>query len=238
MATSPPLATWLLPGMHGSGELFAPFAAALGPSFLPCGIDYNTSGIGCYRALEAALRREMSGASRFAVIAESFSGPTALRLAARPPRGLCAIVLVASFASNPRPALKHLSALLARAPVCAPPAWLIRRSMLGSSASKELVEDVRAAIAQARPALMRARLSAVLKVDERAALQRLAVPVLWLWARQDRLIPCGYPRKLLAAAPTRLEQSGLAGPHLLLQRYPRRSARIIGDWLRKRSSMV
>jgi len=224
--------------MHGSGELFAPLAAALGPKFEPCGLDYNTAGLGCYRALEDALRTRMGSGRRFVVLAESFSGPVALRLAAHPPQGLFAVVVVASFASNPRPALAPLSKLLAHVGFAAPPNWLIRRTMLDGSASSELVQQVHDVIACAPLAMLRARLEAALQVDVRDVLHHFEVPVLWVAATRDRLVPSRYVRRLLAAAPERLEQRAMTGPHLLLQRYPQDSARIIRSWLVHQSSKL
>ena len=67
-----------------------------------------------YDALEPWLRDRLP-AEPFVLLAESFSGPLALRLAADPPVGLQGVILVASFARAPVRFPAWLAKLVSRA---------------------------------------------------------------------------------------------------------------------------
>ncbi|MCA9686896.1 MAG: alpha/beta hydrolase, partial [Myxococcales bacterium] len=102
--TPPPLRVLLLPGLDGTGRLFAPLLPALPSNWRPEVVAYPGGEVLGYDALEGQLRAAFAGEDTL-VIAESFSGPLAIRLAADPPPGLRALVLVATFARPPAPRL-------------------------------------------------------------------------------------------------------------------------------------
>src|SRR5262249_36681451 len=83
----------LLPGLDGTGALFAPFLPELDHAFKPHVIAYPTEEV---MPQESELPREP-----FAIVAESFSGPIALSIVVRPPPNLLAVVLVATFVESP-----------------------------------------------------------------------------------------------------------------------------------------
>jgi len=75
---------------------------------------------------------------------------------------------------------------------------------------------VEAAIGGVRPAVLAARVRAILAIDVAIELQSCSVPVLYLSATEDRLVrpsSLAYIRQLYPA----VESATLAGPHLLLQ---------------------
>jgi pimeloyl-[acyl-carrier protein] methyl ester esterase len=94
MSASSPLALLLLPGIHGTPDLFAPFIGAL-RSPLPrvvaaAGVTYPPSEPLSYGALTAvaadaaaALTAATPPGTRLLILGESFSGPIALALAAQ-----------------------------------------------------------------------------------------------------------------------------------------------------------
>ena len=92
----------LLPGLDGTGRLFTPFARCLERSFDATVITYPPDRLRNYEELSAEVARALPEPPFF-IIAESFSGPVALKVAAREPPGLKAVILTASFVSNPRP---------------------------------------------------------------------------------------------------------------------------------------
>lgn len=74
----------LLPGMDGTGTLFDPLLAVLPKTCQIKVIKYPTDASLTYEELERyVIERLPIGRSPLIVIAESFSGPIALRLAAR-----------------------------------------------------------------------------------------------------------------------------------------------------------
>jgi thioesterase domain-containing protein len=73
----------LLPGMDGTGELFAPFLAALGPDQAVVVVRYPTDRELGYAELEQVARAALPVDQPFILLGESFSGPVAIcRLAA------------------------------------------------------------------------------------------------------------------------------------------------------------
>ncbi len=92
----------LLPGLDGTGRLFAPLRRELGPHFDSMVVAYPADRLRNYDELSADVAKQLPS-SQFTLVAESFSGPVALKVAARNPPGLVAVVLCASFAACPRP---------------------------------------------------------------------------------------------------------------------------------------
>ena len=121
---------WLLPGMHGTTEMFEPLRAALPSRFdvAPIGYPHDVA-----LGYDALLERLVAPGVPFAIVAESFSGPLAIRFAAKRPEGLRALVLVSSFARCPVAAPRFAAPFLVprwfRSP---PPPFVIRALMLGA----------------------------------------------------------------------------------------------------------
>jgi pimeloyl-ACP methyl ester carboxylesterase len=216
----------LLPGLDGSGALFEPFLECLAgidavvvryPDRLRADLDAHA-----HHAAAA-----IGDAQRCIVVAESFSGPVALRLQRRDPR-VEAVVLVASFVRCPHPLLRvlplSLIAAFARHLVSRP---LLRMFCLGEHAPQERVDELRNAV-QVLPAdVMRTRLALLRSLDESAALLAVRVAVLHLRATRDRLVSAS----LRAAAPRgSFREIDIDGPHFLLQACPDACRRAIVEW--------
>src|SRR5438105_3993436 len=90
--------------MDGTGELFAPFVAALGREFNVKVVAYPTAAPLGYDELESVARAALPAEGPYVILGESFSGPIAISLAASGSPGLKGLVLCCSFVSNPRPA--------------------------------------------------------------------------------------------------------------------------------------
>ncbi len=218
MAPLPPLV--LLPGMDCTGTLFAPLITALGPAVDTHPMAYPRDQVLDYDALEGIVRRDLPVIRPFLVVAESFSGPLAIRLAASPPPGLAGVVLVATFASSPVPIPGWLARTLRPALAAAhPPRGLVVRRQLGPDAPEALADALMAAIHSVELPVMAGRQIAVLEVDERAQLERAAVPVAYLQAAQDSTVPARSGRAIQALCPE-LHFERVPGPHLLLQSEP------------------
>src|SRR5512134_1470741 len=105
----------LIPGLDGTGDLFASFVAAMGD--IECQvIAYPPGRPMDYRMHEAHVRERLPLDGDFVLLAESFSGPVGVAIAAAPPRGLRGLILCCTFASNPLPVLGPLRRLLAAFP--------------------------------------------------------------------------------------------------------------------------
>ena len=210
----PDLTIVLLPGMDGTGDLFEPFTRCTPRGFAPLVVPLPASGD--YDALTGAVRDRLPSAGRFVLLAESFSGPLAVRLAATMRERVLAVIFCNSFVAAPRRAILRLlpwTLLLALPRRDA----LVRRLLTGRDASPELWAAVSRAIEQTPPRVLAQRMRAVFSLTDSAAPS--GTPVLYLHGNDDRLVP---ERAIAAVAvrSARFVRKDIAGPHLLLQASP------------------
>ncbi|WP_437660778.1 alpha/beta fold hydrolase [Sorangium sp. So ce1182] len=229
-----PLKLLLLPGLDGTGALFAPFLEALSADIAPEVVSYPADRALDYDALEALVAERLPADGPYALLGESFSGPLALRLASRRPGGLVGVVLVATFVTNPVWIVPSLARHLVGAWLFRrrPPAFVARRYLVGARASAEWLERFAANAETVDPAVMAARVREVLTVDARTLLQGCAAPLLYLGAAGDALVPPRVLRELCRLRPD-LECATVEAPHLVLQLAPEASARAIEEFLRR-----
>lgn len=221
----------LLPGLDGSGRLFAPFVAAGPRAFEPEPVSFPPDRPLDYDELAALIRPRLPR-GRFVLLAESFSGPLAVRLAAERPRGLAALILAATFLHRPLDPLLHpvrglVGARLFGAPMPAP---VIRHFMAGPDAPDAIVAEVQRAVAAVHADVLAHRSSEALRVDARDALAGVAVPILFLAPTRDRLIRRDAHEDVLALRPD-AEVALLDAPHMVLQRSPHASLARIEEFL-------
>src|SRR5581483_8651961 len=95
----------LLPGMDGTGLLFQPWIAAKPDGFDVQVIDYPVDAELGYEDLWPLVRARLPQNRPYFLLAESFSGPLGVMLAAEAPPGLRGLMLCCTFAKNPRPSL-------------------------------------------------------------------------------------------------------------------------------------
>jgi pimeloyl-[acyl-carrier protein] methyl ester esterase len=224
----------LMPGMDGTGELFADFVSCL-PHHLPATIiRYSDQPLG-YADLLPLVKRAIPD-DPFVIVAESFSTPLAIELAATHPPNLKALVLCAGFATNPvprllRPIASRVTPRLTTLPL---PKFAVRRWLTGSTASPTLVAAVRAATASSTPQTRSSRLRHIFACDVRAELARIVVPILCLQPKDDKLIGPSGMEEIHSLKPSATVVH-IDGPHLLLQRLPQQTAAIIADFIHQLS---
>lgn len=208
----------ILPGLDGSGELLEEFAASLAPEFSPRIVSYPPSGRLAYPELTELALAHVPDDRPFILIAESFSGPVGIQLAALRPAGLAGLVLCATFAAAPRAWAQPLRPVLAL-PIPIPPASLLMPLMMGRWSTPRWRHRLQTAISGVSGKVLRHRLAEVLRVDVRPQLSRIECPVLYLQASGDRLVPDSCWRAIGARLPA-ARLAMLEGPHFLLQHQP------------------
>lgn len=220
----------LLPGMDGSGDLFAGFIAALGPGVDTIVISYPCAPALGYAGLTDHARTQLPLDRPFVLIGESFSGPVAIALAASKPPGLIGLVLCCTFARNPRPLLAPLKPLVGMLPMWSCLTPLIAPFLLGFGAPAALRQALRGALDKVPPARLRLRLKEVMAVDYTERACTIKVPVLYLQASRDWIVPVSAAR-LLASLCRDWRLVALPGPHLLLQASPFHSSTVVRDFV-------
>jgi pimeloyl-ACP methyl ester carboxylesterase len=222
----------LLPGMDGTGSPFSHFVSALEPDLGATVIHYPTDQALGYTELEnIAARSSLPREQPFIILGESFSGPhpIAISLAASMPPGLVGIVLCCSFARNPLPIFGVFKSLLGLVPFHLLPKMFLHPFLLGRFSSRTSRSEFGEAISRVSDRALRARFKAIIEVDVSAKLQQIAVPVLYLRASKDHLVPRSAAEHVRRVAP-RVRVVELEAPHLLLQAVPSTAASVIREF--------
>ncbi|MBI4238526.1 MAG: alpha/beta hydrolase [Deltaproteobacteria bacterium] len=224
----------LLPGMDGTGVMFAPLVAALGPAVRVQVVSYPTTVPLDYAVLEVLVRAALPTDGPYILLGESFSGPIAVALAATAPPQLRGVILCCTFVRNPRPLCAFLRALIKIVPFAHVPRCILVHLLLGKYVTPALWAMLAQALEAVSPAVLRARLQAVRSVDVALQLKAIKVPVLLLRALHDRVVPRAASRLISLWCP-HAKCVALDGPHLLLQVAPVVAARVVLEFVRDAS---
>lgn len=218
----------LLPGLDGTGILLRDFREAIGHNrtILVC---YPRELNHDYAALKAIVRSRLPRRKPFILLPESFSGPIAISIAADRPAGLRGLILTSSFARNPMSI--PLGPLIRLLPVRWAPIALLDWPTLGRFATPALRSQLGEALLRVSPSVIRQRLRTMVEVDVLPLLARVDVPVLYLLASEDRLVPRSASDELTAIPRIRFAE--IEGPHFLLQARPSAAAAHVEHFLRE-----
>jgi hypothetical protein len=133
----------LLPGMDGTGRLFTGFRALLDPRFKVTVVSYPSDQPLGYSELEILVRSSLTENRPFVLLAESFSGPLAIPIAASLPSGLAGLVLCFTFSRSPWPWLSKLDWLVYHLPIKRIHLSLLNCFLLGRFSSVPLQSALR-----------------------------------------------------------------------------------------------
>lgn len=224
----------LLPGMDRTGELFRYFVRELPHEFETVSVRYPGNRRLGYPELLRIVRAACPVDERFVIAGESYSAPLAIQFAATNPANLAGVVLCAGSASSPiRDWRRWVYGLLAPIAFRFPlPGFTARRWLVGAGATESLVAEVRSAIESVRPEVMAERAREVLACDVRGELAQIAVPILYIRANQNRVVSATCSDEIRRISPM-VEFVEIDGPHLLLQREPRRAADAVLNFVRR-----
>ena len=209
----------LLPGMDGTGDLFAPLLRQLDPRLSVNIARYPRNMALSYAQLETYAKAVCPMNQPYVLLGESFSGPLAIKLAASNPAGLQGMILCASFAANPMPALAPFARLTKLLPLHRTPPALLRAMLLGQFATDELQHALVHAVHGVHNEVLQYRLQQITKVDVRDELTKVQVPILYLQAAHDRLVPASAAQ-LIKQHNSTVQIAKLQGPPCLLQANP------------------
>lgn len=215
----------LLPGLHGTTELFGRFAAAapadlaLHAQPLPNELPLD------YRALADWVIARLPP-DPVVLLAESFSGPLALLIADRCPQ-IIALVLCVTFVEPPAPSL------VARIPNriwnVTPPLPLISALLTGGD--RALAADIQRTVRALSGDVIANRIRAALHVNVKSELQRFSKALLCVSATRDWIVPARNAARIRALKPS-ASFVEIDGPHMLLQTHSTESWRAIEPFIR------
>ena len=220
-----------MPGLDGTGKLFAPIVPLLEMHFKLVFVTYPD--LGSFTEYVERAQKQLPNTPGFSLLAESFSGPVAMALLAHHGDQIGPSVLCTTFARSP---LASLTRMAAHVP----------DQMFSIGALNQFCMDVYEVgdedPSQTQPlplnvteqldgALLKNRVSVLSRIDVSALLPQIVSPILLLHGTHDRII-AEHDAQLIERNLERVERVDLDGPHLLLQTRPEQCARLILRHLR------
>ncbi len=206
---------FILPGLDGSGFGLLPFCDALKIDFDVTVLQLPNTESDYERLAEWAFS-QMGSTASFYLLGESFSGPLAIKVAARCGRRVRGLILCATFAHAPVHASAGLRRIISMMPALTPPMSVLSVMLFGQHSSEKWRDEFAATIRVQNVAIAKARVLQALSVDVRSALSAIESKVLVLQATQDRLLRAGASAEMHEIKiDSSLER--INGPHFLLQ---------------------
>ena len=222
----------LVPGLDGSGDLFDPLLSVLPPTFEASVVRFPPNELLSHHELFGLIRSVIPWDRPYVVVAESSAGPLALKFVQAQRQDIRAVVLSASFVSNPlRGSLKWATSLFAKSWLEREPTpKLVRQQLLGEDAPDLLVDRATEALLSLKPEVRAAHARMVLKADARQELQACDKPILYLQPTQDQFMSEDTLEEIKRLKPS-VHTAVIPGPHALLQRSPREALEAIRAFL-------
>ena len=217
----------LLPGLDGTGDLFAPLLSSITcPTQI---IRLPQSGPQDYDTLTEYVLSQLPD-EEFVLLAESFSGPIAAKISGMSSIPLKAVILVASFLSPPDSILLKISKRLPLKKLSNMPlsGLMIRAMLMGRNASTELLVSFREALEAVSGEVIKGRMAAIEKL--KTVMSRRDISALYIQASQDRLVSADKAQEFESVFP-RLSQIEIEGPHFILQARAQACAEAINRFL-------
>ena len=231
MDSKGPITLVLLPGMHGSGHLFAPLLRELPDHIRTLVLSYPPDLPLDYPGHLDIVMAALPADEPFVLLGESFSGPLALMAAARHPKGICGVILCAGFATWPLPFAPSVAGLIVSFGVFRLKSTrLFLRLLLGRNATDELKGLFSEALAHTKPEVLATRARAVMGVDCREELRQCPMPLLAMVADHDRIVTEKCTGLMHSIRPD-AEIVHFNTPHLILQCAPVTAAGHIGRFM-------
>lgn len=180
----------LLPGLDGTGKLFAPLLKQLPSDSTTSVVSYPENEKLSYTQLKPYVMKALPVKRPYVLLAESFSGPLAIAVASTQPDNLQGLVLCASFVSNPVPPLLRWIYNFNR------PVWfrfrlphsLVRHAAAMWDCEPSVIDSLIEHAGSVLPEVLSFRFAQVMRVDVRQELQSCRVPLLYLQAKRDLLV--------------------------------------------------
>jgi pimeloyl-ACP methyl ester carboxylesterase len=227
-----PITLVLLPGLDGTGNLFANLKAELPQTLKVMTAAYPSPQFLSYSELVSWLSGIVPKDGPYVLLGESFGSALAVKFAATHPRNLIGIMLAVGFVSNPVRSWGPLPKLLSNPLLCqiSPPDFFLEYFLYGRGAPESLKLAVRQARLSAGPELLAKRSRECINCDAREELRQVNVALLYLQATEDRLVDKGCLDEIKRIHPETIVNSFRA-PHLLFQRKPCEAAKAITRFL-------
>lgn len=179
----------LLPGLDGTGALFAVLLAKLQVFCDVFVIGYPTNQKLSYENIIDYVMDKMPKNQPCVVLGESFSGPIALYVAAAGVHDVRGVILCASFARHPWCLFKKLNRLFLVVPIQYIRGLSIIKWLLNRQLGEYLSRKIDDALNRVDPDVIQDRLRYVLEMDATQSLKKITMPLLYMQAIYDVFVP-------------------------------------------------
>lgn len=216
----------LMPGLDGTGKLFAPIVPLLEQHFDLTIVTYpDLDSFSDYIDCAQSQLPETPG---FSLLAESFSGPVAMTLMARQPDQIGASVLSSTFARSPLAALTRMASYIPEQvfSIGALTDFVLDVYQTEDEDHSETLPLPLNVTEQLDGVLLKHRIAVLSRIDVSAMLPEIQVPILYLHALRDRIVAL-TDAQMIEEYLLNVERVDIDAPHLLLQTRPQLCAELI-----------
>jgi pimeloyl-[acyl-carrier protein] methyl ester esterase len=222
-----------LPGLDGTGLTYGPLREAMPGNTRVTVVAYPTGEKLSFGELVQCAYKQLPRNKPLVLLAESFSGPITINLAASFPSHIKGIIFCATFMKFTRPFLlgptRYIPlALLLRKPI---PDFLLYFLCGGRPFSDNLVPLFRQLEKLVKPEVVAHRIRMLNDIDVTSDARTLRLPCCYIQGAQDKLVParCVVPFKKYLPG---LIVKSVVGPHGILQAQPEKCAEIIMEFVK------
>ncbi|MCP3850068.1 MAG: hypothetical protein GY694_07510 [Gammaproteobacteria bacterium] len=212
----------LLPGMDGTGILFQPFLNSVSNGISTKVIHYPCDQELSYNELTNYVQKQLPKDKEYVLLAESFSGPIAYKLANN--ENLKAIIFVASFIQLPNKLLAVSKVLPLSFFIPRQLPNVILKFLLGPLASKEIYNLVNESLAKVKKHVFSFRLREMAKLPKNnvATINKS----IYIQAISDNLVSEEHADKIKQVSKES-KQYKVEGSHFILQVNPDKCSEIV-----------
>jgi len=220
-----------MPGMDGTGLSFEPVLPLLPDSAKITVVRYPADKLLSFDETVECAAAQIPPGDPPIVIAESFSGPVAIKMIGTGRIKARALILCATFAKSPRPVIWRVMHFL-RLPLLIKPDMPKRffRFVIGDDYLLDKLLPLWKKIHARVPArVMQQRLKLINDLDVDAWLAQIKIPCLYLQAAYDRVVPASCAEEIKKSAPF-VDIIKINAPHFILQAAPKACLKAIADF--------
>ena len=221
-----------LPGLDGTGLSYEPLGKVMPKEITVTIVSYPSHARLSFQQLVESAYDQIPHDKPLVLIAESFSGPIAVRLVATKRVVVKGIVFCASFMKFERPFLITLSGIVPLSFLLKPPLPnFVFPILCGKGpALKELSPVFRKIERQLDPKVLSHRIRMLRSIDVRAESHAIRAPCCYIQALHDRLVPASSVLSFVEHLPG-ITIKKIEGPHGILQAKPQECAGIITEFV-------
>ena len=225
-----------MPGLDGTGKSFEPLLPLLAEDARVTIVRYPKEKTLSFSETVECAAAQIPAGEPPVVIAESFSGPVAVRMIASGLAKPKALVLCATFARSPHPIAWRVVRFLRLPLLIRPdmPRPFFKFIIGDDDLIAELMPLWKKVHADVPAHIMAGRLSLINQTNVADDLQRLKIPCCYLQATDDRVVPSSCLTDFVRGIP-HLHVKKIKAPHFILQARPQTCLAAIDEFLKQQS---